>query len=160
MMKGMITTTRKDAIEQRLPEYFTGLPCKNGHIAKRYTRSGSCYRCIHPDIPAAGQPDREARAQARKRMIVRKFRLKVDQVETFMMQCLGLALSYEPAIKEQDLQTRQRALVSGDSGIYPFRIFPEMEATLRTLEPKNWGAVAVPPVIAQPAEYWPEGDPR
>ncbi len=42
--------------------YFTGIPCRNGHIAKRYTSSGMCFICdaerharwhaVHPGIGA------------------------------------------------------------------------------------------------------------
>jgi len=37
--------SRKDAIEKGLPSYFTGLPCKYGHIAKRGVSAGNCYQC-------------------------------------------------------------------------------------------------------------------
>lgn len=28
-----------------LPRYFTGAPCKRGHIAERATRNGGCLEC-------------------------------------------------------------------------------------------------------------------
>jgi hypothetical protein len=37
--------SRKDAKSQSLKYYFTGKPCKHGHIDKRDTRSGGCYEC-------------------------------------------------------------------------------------------------------------------
>lgn len=37
---------RKDAIAQGLSKYFTGKPCSNGHLAERYTTSGTCEGCI------------------------------------------------------------------------------------------------------------------
>ena len=40
----MEIVSRKYAIENRLPRYFTGKPCKWGHIAERYTL-GSCIEC-------------------------------------------------------------------------------------------------------------------
>lgn len=36
---------RKEAIEKKLLTYFTGKPCKYGHIAERQTISGSCVIC-------------------------------------------------------------------------------------------------------------------
>lgn len=26
--------------------YDTGLPCRHGHLSKRYTTSGSCFECV------------------------------------------------------------------------------------------------------------------
>jgi len=36
---------RKEAREQGLTRYFTGKPCKNGHLEERNTNSGICYGC-------------------------------------------------------------------------------------------------------------------
>lgn len=37
--------TRKQSIALGLPNYFTGLPCKNGHIAERNCRKCECLEC-------------------------------------------------------------------------------------------------------------------
>jgi hypothetical protein len=37
--------SRKDAREQRLKFYFTGIPCKNSHISTRYVISNHCIEC-------------------------------------------------------------------------------------------------------------------
>lgn len=37
--------TRKEAKEQQSIHYFTGLPCKHGHVAKRLTTNGCCVIC-------------------------------------------------------------------------------------------------------------------
>jgi hypothetical protein len=37
--------TRKQAQQQGLTRYFTGKPCKNGHIAERQTSKGVCVDC-------------------------------------------------------------------------------------------------------------------
>lgn len=38
--------SRKEAIRKNLSFYFTGKPCKNGHICKRYTNHRNCTDCI------------------------------------------------------------------------------------------------------------------
>ena len=38
--------TRSDAVAAGLNKYFTGQPCKNGHVDFRYTKSGACQSCI------------------------------------------------------------------------------------------------------------------
>lgn len=36
---------KKTALKKNLIFYFTGRPCKRGHISKRYTKSRQCFRC-------------------------------------------------------------------------------------------------------------------
>lgn len=38
--------TRKQALSQGLKRYFTGKPCKHGHVAERWTKERSCIDCI------------------------------------------------------------------------------------------------------------------
>src|SRR5262245_18212401 len=39
--------SRAEAKQRRLTRYFTGAPCKHGHIAARITASGSFWVCIN-----------------------------------------------------------------------------------------------------------------
>lgn len=41
----METITRKEALEQGLPRYFTGKPCKHGHVCERIVRNWGCVEC-------------------------------------------------------------------------------------------------------------------
>lgn len=41
---------RESARSKGLVSYFTGVPCKNGHINKRYTNTGICYSCKRDQI--------------------------------------------------------------------------------------------------------------
>lgn len=38
--------SRKDAQAARIGQYFTGKPCRYGHVANRYTQSGACAACV------------------------------------------------------------------------------------------------------------------
>lgn len=38
--------SKTDAIQQGLKYYFTGKPCKHGHISKRFVSNGHCCDCI------------------------------------------------------------------------------------------------------------------
>jgi ribosomal protein L34E len=38
--------TRAEAIAKGLTHFFTGLPCKNGHVAQRYIGQYRCSRCV------------------------------------------------------------------------------------------------------------------
>jgi len=37
--------SRQEAIEKGLTHYYTGNPCKHGHVSKRYTSTHSCVEC-------------------------------------------------------------------------------------------------------------------
>lgn len=41
----MITITRQQAKESGLKRYFTGEPCKRGHIAERHVSGATCVKC-------------------------------------------------------------------------------------------------------------------
>lgn len=41
----MQVISRKEAKAQGLKVYYTGTPCKNGHVSKRYVSSGKCASC-------------------------------------------------------------------------------------------------------------------
>lgn len=45
-MDGVVKTiSRKDAMLQGFSRYFTGKPCRHGHIAERLVVNGTCYEC-------------------------------------------------------------------------------------------------------------------
>ena len=50
--------SRKEAIEAGLKVYFTGKPCKNGHIAERYVGSGKCSCCHMESMEKYSQKER------------------------------------------------------------------------------------------------------
>ena len=41
----MIISTRKDALQNKQTQYFTGKPCIKGHVASRRTKTGECLEC-------------------------------------------------------------------------------------------------------------------
>lgn len=43
--------TRVDAREQGLKRYYTGEPCKNGHLCQRFVSSGGCCDCVNWKTP-------------------------------------------------------------------------------------------------------------
>ena len=50
--------TRQAAISQGLARYFTGKPCKHGHIAERYTGNKTCCVCGNAGANKVKQRDR------------------------------------------------------------------------------------------------------
>jgi hypothetical protein len=53
---------RKTAIDAGQVFYFTGYPCKRGHVAKRYTTSGQCIECVREIFRAKANKIKEMRS--------------------------------------------------------------------------------------------------
>ena len=37
--------TKKDALAKKMKYYFTGKPCKHGHVSERMVKGGACKQC-------------------------------------------------------------------------------------------------------------------
>jgi hypothetical protein len=46
---------RQEAIRVKAPRYFTGKPCKHGHIVERYVNGGACVECHAQHAAASGR---------------------------------------------------------------------------------------------------------
>jgi len=62
----MNIVSRKDAIEQGLPHYFTGKPCRNGHTDERFTRSSNCLECERQRYRSWYDKNKEAGCESAK----------------------------------------------------------------------------------------------
>lgn len=61
----MEITTRSAAIDRGDLLFFTGEPCKYGHLSPRYTSGGNCVECVRLKNEALRIRIRERRAIAR-----------------------------------------------------------------------------------------------
>ena len=62
----MKIVSRQQAIEQKLTRYFTGKPCKHGHIAEKLLSNRTCVECKRLDkIKWGSQPHVKAASIAR-----------------------------------------------------------------------------------------------
>jgi hypothetical protein len=50
--------SRANAQAQNLPRYFTGVACKHGHVAERYTASKTCCECANATANKTKAKDR------------------------------------------------------------------------------------------------------
>lgn len=60
MTETMTTLERKDARAQGLSRYFTGRPCREGHLDERLVSSGDCVTCKREKAKARYDADPEA----------------------------------------------------------------------------------------------------
>jgi len=45
--KRMEIISRQQALTESLPRYYTGKPCKHGHISERFINNSQCYQCFY-----------------------------------------------------------------------------------------------------------------
>lgn len=58
-------TTRIEALQMGVTRYFTGKPCKRGHISNRYTQNGGCVECMAKTTLTARQAMRDNNGEQR-----------------------------------------------------------------------------------------------
>jgi hypothetical protein len=80
-------------------KFFTGEPCKNGHIAERWNYNGMCVECKR-------ESDRASNLKASKRYRVKKdYGLTIEQVNSMMKdqnnQCAICEKEFEDKYKVQ-----------------------------------------------------------
>lgn len=66
--------SRAEAKKQGLPRYFTGKPCKHGHVSERATHNGLCLECKR-------EQSRESYASASEKKIASVDRWRRDNLE-------------------------------------------------------------------------------
>lgn len=66
-MGEIVSTERQNAKAKGLRKYFTGKPCKNGHVAERNTSNGTCCECFNANAARfrARHPERRRQQSAR-----------------------------------------------------------------------------------------------
>ena len=94
--------SRAEAIAQGLNRYFTGKPCKYGHVVERYATSKGCVECArgyyrtqyeaNPEkVHASSRAWKEAnpekvRAKKTKRYKERRLAIKIKRLQESMIQ--------------------------------------------------------------------------
>jgi len=130
--------SRQHAITQRLSKYFTGKPCKNGHIAARYTKSSVCMECLHPTFTSTDREQRQSikvvRDAARSQMIRHGYVLHSSDLDSFAAMALFYARLHEPALTPGDLGRMLTSTGLNGFAHYVFWIFPEDRAALLEFE--------------------------
>jgi hypothetical protein len=102
--------TRDAAITLRLTKYFTGKPCKRAHISSRYVKNSACVECLHPTYTSVDREQRDQlrarRLAARTQMTKGRYCLHPDDIELFKATVYARALSREPLLRLEDIETR------------------------------------------------------
>lgn len=78
----MVYNTQEEAKNAGSTKYFTGQPCKNGHIDFRYTNTGICYECKRQQAKRDYSIHKErAKSINKKSAIKHKDRVKKNNID-------------------------------------------------------------------------------
>jgi hypothetical protein len=144
----MQTLSRAQAVAAGLSQYFTGKPCKAGHLAYRYSQSGTCSACIKNATRAAraevvtaiadagGQDPRpgnvERRGQVAELVEVRVRAYAGDDVRMLQELAAGLCTTKYPTLTRADVEVRAAATdATGGTALYRLRVPDEHVALVR-----------------------------
>jgi hypothetical protein len=126
--------TRSAARQNGSTSYFTGEPCKNGHLVYRYTQSGTCSACIRASNGKVTDNDAVGRRSAKLQLIQARFRLFDVDREVFASAAWGLAASRYPQLLQSDIETKNAGVdCSAGTGLYLYNLHVDDHAVLLQL---------------------------
>ncbi|KOO09161.1 hypothetical protein [Vibrio hepatarius] len=165
--------TRAEALESDKTFYFTGKPCKRGHVAERYTNNACCVECMkayqaNPKTKAkkaeynksdAGKArrlryDRSAKGKAIRRASDARFYQKhmLDEAVVYLMRmtCRDTGISWLKLGSTTHLYHRRSVLIDGQHTIDILHSMVPVEISARQLEAELHAVLPsslVPPTV-------------
>ncbi len=107
----MEVITAREAFESGLTRYFTGKPCRYGHIAQRMVRNGACVECLraqrgryrdrHPDKVQAIQDRHRKTPEYRAKDAANKRRLRAGDPEKERLRLIRWRERLEDRLTQQ-----------------------------------------------------------
>lgn len=107
--------TRKQAMIDGDNIYFTGKPCKHGHMNYRYVQSGACYDCINStrrngeSATAIARRDRLSnyvdKSEMKSELVLAKFRVFDDHYEAFLATVWAFTLVRYAEVGDADIES-------------------------------------------------------
>ena len=139
--------TRKQAMLAGENTYFTGKPCKNGHLSYRYSQSGACYDCINASRFNVDSPTAKAREQrltaaasvlqvknlVKENLALVKVRIFSQEREGVALTAYALAAMRFPTLSPSDIDPKTAPISREPSGtaLYSFYCHDEDIGALR-----------------------------
>jgi hypothetical protein len=135
---------RKDAMARGLSQYFTGRPCKNGHVTHRYTSSGACSGCVVAHTYSAAPPDvkkifeqRDVRAERRDALaslVEVKLRALHTDSQVLKETAVQMCLARCPSLTRADVVINKAPTASENgSALYRVRIHADDVTFIRDM---------------------------
>lgn len=114
--------------------YFTGRPCKHGHITYRYTLSGSCVKCVMESNSKIPDPRRPERREAKRSLVFTKIRAAHVDRDALNATALAFAVMRHPSLRMADVVSGAKpAFCASGTGLYAYRMPPEDVDAFRAL---------------------------
>ena len=149
--------TRKQAIADGDNTYFTGKPCKHGHMTYRYVQSGSCYDCINgdrilPNSPTAIARERRLSAAvsavrgkeiAKNSLVQVKLYCRDADIELFKATAFAFAVMRYPELSLIDVWPGSIHAQCDGGALYKVNAHVEDVAALRDLDRSLQAAAAL-----------------
>lgn len=126
--------SRSEAKEKQQATYFTGQPCKHGHVAKRYTQSGTCSECINGDRNRIADPMAATKREAKADLVKVRIRAFDEDRDALASSAWALAVMRYPMLQLGDVDPRHLAQdKAGGTGLYAFYCHNEDVPQLRAI---------------------------
>lgn len=140
----MEVVTRSEALQKGAKIYFTGQPCRNGHVNYRYVKNGACSECVKANNLRPVDPSDGARREAAAQLVQVKLRLFQADVEVMKAAALAFAVMRFPVLQMGDvypgvLPTK----ADGGTALYRFNCHVDDVAALRDMAGGMLGAGSV-----------------
>lgn len=148
----MLQMTRKAAIEAGDKTYFTGVECRNGHLAERHTASGTCKGCLSDSYEGVRRaiggprvditPERQAQRAALEET---KLRAVPADAATLLDTVAAVTLARHPALDATDVVgPRKGVKPAGGTLQYIVHVDPLDKQLLRDMQNAMLDARAEP----------------
>lgn len=126
---------RSESLARGLNSYFTGEPCKRGHITYRYVKNGACSDCVKSANGGQVTPESLARKEVKERMVALKVRGYMEDRDTLAAAAYGLALMRAPVLLQSDVDPKilPKGAERSGSMLFTFLCFQEDVDALRQI---------------------------
>jgi hypothetical protein len=131
--------SRDSALHNRDTCYFTGKPCKRGHISPRYVKNCACTACLHPVYTTAQSAERvkltNQKSAMKDSLTLQGFTIHPDDLEIFISTLLLYSQIRYPELIARDLTSRRKSISGGpEFRTYYFRAHLEDRPKLVEME--------------------------
>ena len=150
---------RADAKVRQLSQYFTGIPCKNGHLTYRYTSSGACSGCIRENNRPLSDQATTARKEAKALLVQVRLRCYEVDREALAAAVWSFAVMRNPIFTLGDVDPRLLPRdKAGGTGLYSFNVHLDDVPQLRTIADSMLKAHKADVVAVRRAAFGPAAD--
>lgn len=150
---------RAEAKLKQMSQYFTGIPCKNGHLTYRYTSSGACSGCIRAHNRPVHDQTTIDRKDAKAQMVQVRVRIYDADRGVLAASAWALAAMRFPVLQLSDVDAHLLPQdKAGGTGLYAFNCHEEDVPQLRAIADGMLKAHKADVVAVRRAAFGPAAD--